>query len=222
MLVPIQTAMVNALAARIAASIGQIISQNGTYMDDMYVSTGAGLAFAAGSDGVDVIASWPEPDKPIRRRVVSVIPVGERRVEYLEPRMLERVLDVPQDPSRPVWRWQVAEVTQPIEIDVWAPHDAWRDEILAALDMILNGFPELPENGLLLQLGNGWSGNAVYDFGGPSNLDSPSSVAQAEYRSTLLGDGRAVLTIDSATANLARVIVRHIITTTVDLASPSA
>ncbi len=145
--------------------------------------------------GPDVIVDqrWPDPEKPLPPRAVTVLLAGVHSDDYLQP---ELAIDRPVDESRPfpIYRWRVLERTQPLQLDVWAHYDVVRDDLKKRLDDALNmgNLPYEPVGpGLVLDLSDGWDGKADYIFDAGAITDSPNSVQVSEYRATFSGEARS-------------------------------
>jgi hypothetical protein len=121
------------------------------------------------------------------------------------------VVSDPPDPTRKIFRWLVLEVTQPLQVDCWATYDVVRDELCAALTMALHagdqtdGVPIGP--GLVLRLPeeDGWDGFAEYLFEQVSLSDNVGSVAQSEFRATVIGEARVAMYVDAESLVTAKI-----------------
>ncbi len=169
----------------------------------------AWLASQIGSD-VAVEARWPDPEKPLPPKAVTVLLAGVYSDDYLQPELaVERPVD--ERGPLPIYRWRVLERTQPLQLDVWATYDVVRDDLKKRLDDALNmgNLPYEPVGpGLVLDLGDGWDGKADFIFDAGAITDSPNAVQVSEYRATFSGEARIVLTIDAPSPKQARINLR--------------
>lgn len=105
--------------------------------------------------------------------------------------------------------WQVAECTQPFQLDVWASSHAERDDIVAQLDGVLRaglsplgGFnPDPVGNGFFVNLADGWDSSnttAKFSFDSPDYEDSPDSFGRQSFRATYRGTAYMKLTITAS------------------------
>lgn len=163
--------------------------------------------------GVAVDHRWPDSERPLPEKAVTILLAGKPDDTYLQPAHLETLPG--SDPQHVVCRWLVLERVQPLQIDVWARYDVARDDLLAALEPLLNagGLPYEPAagNGLLLALGDGWSGKADFSFDGPSLQQSPSSVQQGEWRAIINGEARCAVYVDAESPKLAQIKLQQIL-----------
>jgi len=156
--------------------------------------------------GNDVVvdARWPDPEKPLPPKAVTVLQAGGAQHTMLmtaDP-VSHKELN-PSDPVRKLYRWLVLEVTQPLQIDCWATYDVVRDQLRAALTMALHAgdqtddFPIGPGLAVELSEDDGWTGIVEYLFDQVSSQDNVNSVAQSEYRATARGEPRMTLYVDA-------------------------
>lgn len=198
MAVPIQQAAINALAVWLAAR-----------MPD-----------------VPVFRRWVEPDKKLPPKCITIIPAGARKDELLDPEVMSQstALGV----TTYVYRMRCVE--QPLQLDVWATYAPVRDDILAQLDEHLNVGEALTigkvggdvlRQGLLLPLGDGWSGYVDICFEAPSYFDTPDSAQVKEFRAVYRGEAFVDLTVSATAPKIAQIILRQTLhETPVGTASP--
>jgi hypothetical protein len=96
-----------------------------------------------------------------------------------------------------IYLWRVAEIDQPLQLDVWATTDVGRDDVIARLSDILHAGPgasagDPSDNpvapALELVLADGWSSaHAEVAFGAPSVIDTGEAKQRDEYRATYRG-----------------------------------
>lgn len=157
---------------------------------------------------VDVSDRWPNGDKRLPPKAISILMAGRRRDFEIQPHIV--AIDNLTF-NRGDYTWGIKFITQPLQLDVWATSDIDRDDILARLDDFLNaGATSLVgalnvdpvENGLILQLDSyGWPASiADYEIGGPYINDSPNSIARDEFRATVEIDASALLTVTRTSA----------------------
>src|ERR1041385_1251648 len=152
---------------------------------------------------VVVESRWPDPDKALPVKALTIIPAGARNLIFMEQPQVVSSEDL--DPPNKIWRWRVAECEQPLQMDIWTQFPLDRDDIVARLDKYLNvGFSQLSnssvstqpvEQNLVLELQDEWLGtNAYYTFDTAEYDDTPDQVVRQEYRATLRGMGYFNLT----------------------------
>lgn len=112
-----------------------------------------------------------------------------------------------------LWRLRAAEL--PLQLDVWGTSFDERDDLLARLtpeldadatSALLDGGG--PRTGLLVDVGDGWSGIADVTFGPPQRRDEPDAVRRAEFRAMLTGTADFMVTVKAQSARLARATFR--------------
>ena len=184
----------------------------------------AWLQTALGSDVV-VAQRWPSPQKPLPSKAATLLMVGMREEEFLSPTVVDQ-FDLPgpqgsqgaQGPQGPqynvLYRWKVAEITQPFQIDLWATYDVTRDDMIARLqDQMYVGTlaGDAAGNSPTLTLGDGWDGVVDFIIDQGAINDLPNAAEVSEWRATYSGDARAVLYIDAVSAKQAQINVRQTI-----------
>lgn len=154
---------------------------------------------------VSVESRWPDPDKSLPAKALTIIPAGARNLVFMDqPQVVSRE-DINVNSPIKLWRWRVAECEQPLQMDIWTQFPLDRDDIVARLDKYLNaGFSQLSnatistqpvEQNLVLELQDEWVGtNAYYTFDTAEYDDTPDQVVRQEYRATLRGMGYFNLT----------------------------
>jgi hypothetical protein len=159
--------------------------------------------------GVTVSAQWPEPTKRLPPKAVTILRAGPPDEEPLDPIVVARV---DTGPHASLFTWRMRALRQPLQLDVWARHHAARDELLAELDEALNApmsasigakNTDPVRHGVVVQLGDGWTGTADCFFDRPEVSDTPDAAARSEYRATLRGWADVDLTITAPSARLA-------------------
>jgi hypothetical protein len=115
-------------------------------------------------------------------------------------------------PNTSLFTWRMRALRQPLQLDVWTRHHAARDALLADLDVALNvGMGETlgaknadpVRHGVVVPLGDGWSGTADCFFDRPDVFDTPDAAARSEFRATVRGWADVDLTITAPSARLA-------------------
>jgi hypothetical protein len=159
--------------------------------------------------GVTVSAQWPEPTKKLPPKAVTILRAGPPDEEPLDPIVVSRV---DTGPHVSLFTWRMRALRQPLQLDVWARHHAARDELLAELDEALNApmaatigakNADPVRHGVVVRLGDGWTGMADCFFDRPEVTDTPDAAARSEYRATLRGWADVDLTITAPSARLA-------------------
>ena len=165
---------------------------------------------------VSVEQRWPDPEKPLPALAVTVLLIGDAQhqlVSTTEPVSSQEL--IPPDATKKLYRWKVAEVTQPLQIDCWATYDVARDDLRARVEAALQAgdqtedWPTPPGLDLALLSADGWEGTAEFIFQAFGNMDNPSSAAQSEWRATARGESRVALYIDAVSPRMAHLILRQ-------------
>ncbi len=182
--------------------------------------------FSGGVDGtpgtVSVEQRWPEPEKPLfpdgaaHPGTVTVLCAGDAQLQIVTTTQPVSSAELPTpDPTKKVYRWKVAEVTQPLQIDCWSKYDVDRDDLRARIESALQAgdqtedWPTPPGLDLALLPGDGWEGTADYAFQAFGNPDNPSSAQQSEWRATARGEAHVALYIDAVSARMAHLTLRQ-------------
>lgn len=189
-LVPVQQAAINALASWLTTRL-------------------------AGT-GIEVRKRWTEPDKQLPAKCITIVPAGARQDELLDPVVISQSTDGITGVTTYVYRLRC--VTQPLQLDVWSTYAPVRDDILALLDLHLNvgeaitlgvSGRDVMRQGLLLPLGDGWSGYVDICFDSPSYFDTPDSAQVNEFRAMYRGEAVIDLTVSATAPKLAQIILRQ-------------
>lgn len=164
---------------------------------------------------VPVFRRWVEPDKKLPPKCITILPAGARQDTLLDPEVMSQSTDV-DGVTTFVYRMRC--VTQPLQLDVWATYAPVRDDLLAQLDEHLNvgeaitlGIPgrDVLRQGVLLPLGDGWSGYVDLCFENPAYFDTPDSAQVKEFRGTLRGEAVIDLTVSATAPKIAQIILRQ-------------
>lgn len=98
-----------------------------------------------------------------------------------------------------IYTWRLADVEQPVQLDVWATKDVLRDDLMARLVPLLHAgegdsaavagidADQAVRAGTLLALADGWTGYADAEFDAPTFTDTSDTVKRSEYRATYRG-----------------------------------
>jgi hypothetical protein len=160
-------------------------------------------------DGVAVSTHWPEPTKRLPPKAVTILRAGPPDEDPLDPIVVARV---DTGPHVSLFTWRMRALRQPLQLDVWARHHAARDELLAELDLALNApmsatigarNADPVRHGVVVPLGDGWTGTADCFFDRPEVTDTPDAAPRSEYRGTLRGWADVDLCITAPSARLA-------------------
>lgn len=141
---------------------------------------------------------WPDPDKALPPRAITIIPAGPRHLYFMDYPQLISSEEINPNSNLKMYKWRLAECEQPFQLDVWASFPGDRDDICARLDLALNaGFSQLSnatiatpslEPDLHLELSDGWEDQiAAYVFESTDYDDTPEQVLRKEYRATYSG-----------------------------------
>ena len=170
---------------------------------------------ASVDDGVSIEPRWPDPDKTLPEKAISIITAGPRQLEFCDPKPLGP--GVLSSGNLYTYQWHYAEVVQPIQLDVWCQYDVQRDDLVARLDDALNsgaaGLGQTnidPVSGdliLALSSADGWgNSNANFVFGSCQLTDTADNAQQAIYRATYRGEAQVSMSVLSTVAQLTKVI----------------
>lgn len=175
----------------------------------------------AAVDGLVVEPDWFERDRELPPKALSIIDAGPRQTEWLQPEILAATnVDIAGPPAMKQVdaTWNFGFITQPLQLDVWAPTKPQLDDIIARLDASLNkgarglgvtnAMPFAP--GLQMNLGDGWApGIADVLFTDPDVLESPDSVGQGEWRAMYRGRATAQMTQVARSPRIARILLEQ-------------
>lgn len=120
-----------------------------------------------------------------------------------------------------IWWWRVAEVEQPVQLDVWATYETWRDDLVAQLVPLLfastadsigidDGDPV--RAGTAVRLGDGWPGYADFEFDTPRRIENPGAVQADEFRASYQGKFRVWRLIKKQSSRIARIELQSTVT----------
>jgi hypothetical protein len=164
---------------------------------------------------VKVSGTWPNPDKNLPEKALTILKIGPRLETKIDPRLLGSAELTPPDPTQMAYTWQIKAVEQRIQLDVWAKYEGVRDDLQAQLDNALNQGtyvtlgPGLDRShfsdGLILELGDGHVGYATYTFDGPEIADEPEAAQRNEFRSTQVGTIYTYLAVTKVMPRIARI-----------------
>jgi hypothetical protein len=159
---------------------------------------------------VEVTARWPNPDKRLAKRALSVVPVGRRtRNDAMTVWLTGERTNI--SPTQATVQYQLGGIMQPLQMDIWASSEDERDDVIAQLDDVMNAglaatlnvknstqtvYSDPVRDGILLPLaapfaglcGDFWFDDVAID-------DTPDAIQRAEYRATYLGEARAPYTV---------------------------
>lgn len=165
--------------------------------------------------GIEIEPDWFEADRQLPAKAISIIDAGPRETEWLQTE-LAAVENVGGDKVDATWNFGF--ITQPVQLDLWAPTKLELSDLVARLDASLNkGAEGLGSRnaepfvaGLLLHLGDGWEpGIADFLFGNASKTQSTTSVSESEWRATYRGRVTAQLAQAARSARLARILLKQ-------------
>lgn len=161
---------------------------------------------------------WPNKDFP--GRAITLITAGSRRDQVFEPRVLSNT-NSGTNQTKSVW--QIAECTQPLQLDVWATSHDERDDLLARLDIALHGGYSAirpgrsnPVEGFFaVELSDGWEdlGNttAQFHFDSADYEDSADTIQRCQFRATYSGEAFMKLAIAAITPRQIQINVRNML-----------
>jgi hypothetical protein len=204
LLVSIQQAAANALAAWLGASL-----------------TGSPAVEPRWPDLTKLFSGGTDAQRP---KAVSIIIVGKPRDEYIDSTQT-RVADNGNG-TVTTTRAQLFRI-QSVQLDVWCAYDVDRDDLVAQLDQLFAGAggattdpivaarrnPD--DHGVVLTLGDGWGfppldpSVADFAFDGPENLDNAEEVGRSVFRAMYSGEARLMLSVTTTDPKLARVTLKE-------------
>jgi len=157
---------------------------------------------------ITVIPRWPEPSVKLPPKAISIVRVG--RKSRIDAAGIWQTSRTNVSATKAQVNFMVGAIEQPVQLDVWASVDLYRDDMLAQLDDVLYagvnqtlGKPGNPvRDGLLLKLGDGFDGWVDFWFDDVDMYDSPDSVQRSEFRATLNGTARMAYGVSATTPRL--------------------
>ena len=168
-----------------------------------------GAHLQAKLSGVVVNYDFPDPDRELPELALTILLAGTPHDTSMQPEVISSTV---VDATHKLYRWKVLERSQPIQVDVWSTYQALRDDLVARLDQIFNGgWSDQPDSGLTLSLGDGWDAKAVFDFDGPSIINSGYSSQVSEFRGSYNGALRVALYVDAASPRMANIKLHSIL-----------
>lgn len=229
----VATGALNAATKKYSTNGGRDWSTT-TTLTSSFVVLGLTLTFAAGTytagqtfavrataalSDLRVESRWPDPQKQLPPRAITVTRIGARRdvaVYGEDAECLGKGADI--DATTALYEWSVRACAQTMQIDIWAVDDFARDDLKARLDVVLNGGSTPtgtanvnPVGGSLLvdlPAEDGWDGaRADIIFGDSEDTDSPETTATNEYRATVKGEAWFTLSIQAQSPKLLRVLI---------------
>lgn len=176
---------------------------------------------------IKVSSRWPTADFP--GRAITLITAGSRRDQSYPPRILS---NTPQENSKTTKTvWQIAECTQPFQLDVWATSHDMRDDMIARLDVILRaGYTALgqpsanPVEGFFaVAVRDGWDDlgetTAQFSFDEVDYEDSSESMTRSQYRATYRGTAWMNLAIATNSIRQVQINLRDLLDGNVEVSS---
>jgi hypothetical protein len=158
-------------------------------------------------DDITVYDRWPEANPSLAPKAISVIRAGRRqRLDVVTGAQAESQKAISPAPNAQV-NLRLGSFIQPIQLDVWAQSDVERDDMISQLDAALSAGTQQTlgtaalssddpvRDGILLQLGDGYSGNIEVLLDEPDVSDDADSVQRSEYRAMYAGEIRGSYSI---------------------------
>jgi hypothetical protein len=141
-------------------------------------------------------ASHATPDRDL---VVSR--VGTVTGANLHAAALSILKDLNRHYAARLYTYRLADLDQPVQLDLWATNESFRDDLWQLLEPLLNAplrdsagpaFADVAFDsiryGVCVPLGDGWPGCvADFDFDAPQRVESPDAVQRDEFRMTFRG-----------------------------------
>jgi hypothetical protein len=159
------------------------------------------------SPDIRCYAHWPQAGTDIQGREVSIIPVGRRtRIEGYGTFQVAGRSDISATQARIQIR--DGDISQHMQLDVWADSQEGRDDVISQLDDILHAGKASTlnvKNSIQTVVSNPYNDELVLPFGEATEFagnnctfqfddividDTPDSIQRCEYRATALGDSR--------------------------------
>lgn len=175
---------------------------------------------------VSVEPRFPDPDKSLPPKAVTVVPAGPRFTYFMDGPQLIGSLPIPNDTVNQQWQYRIAEMEVPFQLDCWTQFDLDRADLIARLDQILSvgdtalsinvGNPSIlpaATDSLVLPLLDGWEGsNATYYFTYFDYDQTPDQAMRREYRATYRGNSYCNMTktIIAPTIKVANILIRQV------------
>lgn len=156
-----------------------------------------------------VASEWIGNARTLPPRAITIITAGDRQDEFCDAEVMEmQVLS----PTRALYTWRLKDISQPLQLDVWATSRAHRADLLARLEGPLNRGMSIVDPtatpigpGLTLALGCGLGGYGDYVFDRPNRVDNADADQQHEFRAMYRGRVRCVVTYKFESPRLTRV-----------------
>lgn len=164
---------------------------------------------------VAIEPKWPDADKELPNKGITILPAGPRKIEWLQEPELVSEEDLSPNTMKK-YNWRIAECTQDYQLDIWTHYSDDRDDLVARLDRCLNvgdsalstaslSTPSV-DPGVALEMQNGWEmSNAYFLFDTIDYKDSPEQVMRNEFRATYKGSGMFNLIESSINPKLAKI-----------------
>lgn len=152
-----------------------------------------GSQLSIGLSGVE--QRWPDPEKALPTAgAVTILLAGGADVVLVDPAVTSIT---PVDETHKTFLVRHQCRRQPLELDAWHIYDVGLDDLCEQLDVALNA-PEnltmpgvwnadLTRNGVLLPLGDGFTGNCDFTFEQPDRHVTADRAQQNEWRATYRG-----------------------------------
>lgn len=116
-----------------------------------------------------------------------------------------------------LYTWRISDMERPVQLDVWTTREPWRDDLHARLEPLLNvgtlrsagiGGDDPTRNGVLVALGDGWTGAyADFDFDPLERREDEGAVQKDEFRLMARGTMHVFRLIKAQSPRLADITV---------------
>ena len=195
----------------------------------------------ASADAANAVTSPPSFDQPSRLQLanelvqklplhyasashatadqdLTVSRIGTVDASNLHSAALAILKDLNRHYAAKVYTWRISDLDQPVQLDLWANNEAYRDDLWQLLEPLLNaplrasagpafsdvGFDSI-RYGVCVPLGDGWPGcYADFDFDAPARIEDPESVQRNEFRMVFRGSCGVFRTIRTQNPRITR------------------
>lgn len=159
-----------------------------------------------------VSGKWPGRAKKLPQRAITVLIAGPLPTdEEVFPEVVDTQI---VDATHSVYTWRIACGRLPLQLDMWASSEAYLDDMCARMLDALNtgmgqtigAFNAQPfRSGVVLPMGDGWTGNTDCVFDYAERQHSPEQAQVEEWRATCRGTADVNITLKTTSPRLVSV-----------------
>lgn len=156
----------------------------------------------------------------------TVARIGTVTAANLHAAALAVLKDLNRHYAAKVYTWRIADLDQPVQLDLWASSEVFRDDLWQLVEPLLNaplkssagaGFADITFDslryGVCVPLGDGWPGCvADFDFDAPQRIEDPDSVQRNEFRMMFKGSCGIFRTIRRQEPRITRAMLVQTVT----------